>query len=160
MAHRQLDRFKLSLAVVDVLGILTFFWTANWIILVYLALFNFLIILIDVVRRGMVVHPTEEKSTLPDDIPIDPDTGNMYLGGIEEKPQPTPVRKAEPAPASRGVRNVPSAVPFNRRTENPFEGVEAEPAARETPKSILPKSDKRDPEREDIERTLEEWGAK
>ncbi len=160
MTRRQLDRFKLSLAVVDVLGILVFFWTANWIILVYLALFNFLIILIDVVRRGMVVRPAEERVNLPDDLPIDPETGNMSLGGIEEKPQPAPIRKAEPAPTPRGVRNVPSSIPFQRRTENPFEGADAEPAAREPSKSALPKSEKHDPEREDIERTLEEWGAK
>ena len=152
--QRQLDRFKLSLAVVDVLGIIAFFWTAQWLILVYLALFNFLIIFIDVLRRGMVVHPKHDAPQLPDDIPIDPDTGNLYTGGFSAPvtPQPKPVATST---AASTLRNVPSTTPFARKAEDPFAGVEREVASpRPTPATA------KDPQRQEIENVLEEWGSK
>lgn len=160
--HRQLDRFKLSLAVVDVLGVITFFWTGQWLILVYLALFNFLIILIDVTRRGMVVHNTETQHVLPDEFPVDPETGNLYTGEMPasvspgEQRAPAPQKKPE---ASSSVRNTPTAAPFARtaRAENPFEGVEREVPVRET---ALPRTPSKDPQREEIEQALEEWVSK
>lgn len=155
--HRQLDRFKLSLAIIDVVGVLAFFISMNWLILVYLALFNCLIILIDVVRRGMIVHkPQPDTPTLPDDIPIDPETGNLYTGGFSGAPAKTPTPKVAPV-KSTGLRNVPSSTPFARRADDPFEGVEKDAPVQTEP---LQKPSNRDPQREDIERTLEEWGGK
>lgn len=146
--QRQLDRFKFSLAIVDVLGIIAFFWTSQWVILVYLALFNFLIILVDVIRRGMVVRPETEPAPLPDEIPVDPVTGNLYAGDL---PRAMPEQKPVPQPRPM-VRNVPAAVPFSRKAEDPFAGIEG-------PKAAAPQSVK-DPKRKEIEDALEEWVTK
>ena len=158
--QRQLDRFKLSLAVVDVVGIITFFWTGQWLILVYLALFNFLIMLIDVIRRGMIVHNAESQPALPDEIPVDPDTGNLYAGDLPAHVAPRVQKMSAPNPElNSAVRNTPAATPFARtaRAENPFEGVEREVPIRET---VLPRTSGKDPQREEIEQALEEWVSK
>lgn len=145
--QRQIDRFKLSLAIVDVLGIIAFFWTSQWVILVYLTLFNFLIILIDVIRKGMVVRPvTDLGSQMPDELPVDPETGNLYR---ELAPKPIPKQPKQPITA---VRNVPPSAPFARQAEkqeNPFDV--------EEPKKIVGAGPK-DHQREEIEEALSEWG--
>src|SRR3989344_4621045 len=92
---KKLDRFRLSLAVVDVVGISWFLLTFDPIILLYLLLFNIVVILIDTLRRGLIVKKKQEEVPIEefeDEIPIDPITGNRIV---------TPKVKSEIRPVPR-----------------------------------------------------------
>lgn len=80
---RQLDRFRVSLAIVDGIGIIAFLITFIPVILIYLLVFNIVVILVDTIRKGMSVRKPgetvveEEPVELPDEMAVDPETGNL-----------------------------------------------------------------------------------
>ena len=149
----MLDRFKVALAIVDAGGLIIFFVTlatgsVNPAILIYLLVFNILVILTDTLRKGLIVHkPGEPVPDLSDDVPINPVTGNMLsrsmsgttniFGNIGQEARSKPeVQIKESVTAAAPIRSQESMQP--KRVLN------------------IPSGPK-DKDREEMEQVLKEW---
>lgn len=135
------DQFKLALAVVDIGSIVAFFLTFNPVILIYLLVFNLLVVLTDTLRKGMIVHKRGEPMVdLPDMIPVNPLTGNKagpinLFGDVEKEIQPEIKPKQELPVKPISVRREP---------EQPRQNFSSS-------------SGPKDKEREEMESVLKEW---
>ncbi|MBI1969174.1 hypothetical protein HYS48_00640 [Candidatus Woesearchaeota archaeon] len=159
---KQLDRFRISLAIVDVGGIIAFLAFFRAEILIYLLVFNVLVILVDSVRRGLIVRKEgetmveeEEVEELEEDIPVDPLTGNR-AAMAEYTPS---TRKAEP------VRIAGMSPAFAKKeAEEPAEkeAFAIRPVFAKKEKEIVeePEVRKREPDnRDEVEKILEDWAS-